>query len=94
MPELRAADSALEKSLQAMTTCQSPLWASTLAAARPSPDEAPVMTTVGFVTVDLVVLLELVGASIVLVAWGASRCSRHGQGLADLSSACCLRVLL
>jgi hypothetical protein len=43
--------------------------------------------------VDLVVLLELVGASIVLVACGASRCRRHGQGLADLSSACCLLAL-
>jgi len=43
-----AAASALEKSRTAMTTCQSPPAARALAAARPKPDEAPVMTTVFF----------------------------------------------
>ena len=45
MPAACAALAALEKSRQAMITCQSPLWPSALAAARPSPEDAPVMIT-------------------------------------------------
>lgn len=45
MPAAAAAEAALEKSRQAMTTCQSPLWPSARAAARPRPEDAPVIIT-------------------------------------------------
>uniref|UniRef100_A0A7C9D475 Secreted protein n=1 Tax=Opuntia streptacantha TaxID=393608 RepID=A0A7C9D475_OPUST len=51
MPLLLAALSALRKSLQAMITSQSPCVARALAVARPSPDDAPVITTVPFLSV-------------------------------------------
>lgn len=45
MPAACAAEAALEKSRQAMITCQSPLWPSAFAAASPSPEDAPVIST-------------------------------------------------
>jgi hypothetical protein len=48
--------------LQAMITCQSPALASAAAAFRPRPDDAPVITTVGFRLVNLLLVDAAAGA--------------------------------
>jgi hypothetical protein len=45
-----------------MITCQSPAFASAAAALRPRPDDAPVITTVGFRLVNLLLVEAAAGA--------------------------------
>ena len=68
MPVDFAALSDLRKSLQAMITCHFPVSAKALAVARPSPEEAPVITTLRFLSVFLPSGVALSTAGVVVAA--------------------------
>lgn len=80
-PRRCAAASALLKSRQAMTTCQSPLCASHLAADRPRPEDAPVTITVGFwVALSEVAMTAGLAASAVAAEARTESVARHARG--------------